>query len=222
MTSITSYLRTTIGLKKIVGLSGLGFALFLLSHMAGNLLILVGPEAYNNYSYKLVSTSLIYVAEAGLVAAFLLHATLAIRLTLKNKAARPVGYVKSAYGEKRTSWAAKTLILSGLLILVFTVLHLITFKWGSYYAITYNGVEMRDLHRLIVEKFHQPAYVAFYEFCLVVLGVHLSHGVAASFQSLGVASVRTKGLRCAGKSFAFLVTAGFMLQPLYVYFFYPA
>ena len=92
MTSATAngfcFFRSTIGKKMLVGLSGLGLAGFVLMHMAGNLLLFAGPEAYNKYSHKLTSTPLIYVAEAGLVFFFVMHIMLTIQLTLANRAAR--------------------------------------------------------------------------------------------------------------------------------------
>ncbi|NDD92286.1 hypothetical protein EBZ37_09400, partial [bacterium] len=149
---------SSIGKKKLVGLTGLLISLFTLSHMAGNLLMFVGPDAYNTYSHKLVTNPAIYLAEAGLVAFFLIHIALTVQLTRANRAARPVGYAGSASGVKKTSFAAKTAILSGALLLAFVVLHLQTFKFGEVYTTTVDGVEMRDIYRLVVEKFHQPGY----------------------------------------------------------------
>ncbi|MBI3542089.1 MAG: succinate dehydrogenase cytochrome b subunit [Deltaproteobacteria bacterium] len=218
MTNSIPFLRTTIGKKMLVGLSGLGFAFFLLTHMAGNLLLLVGPEAYNEYSYKLTSTKLIYLAEAGLVLMFALHVFLTIQLTAANRAARKTPYERGAGGPKRTSFVAKTLILSGLVLLVFTILHLITFKYGTVYTVTYGTTEMRDLYTLVVEKFREPGYVAWYVFAMLILGAHLSHGVSASLQSLGLTTVRNCTAKKIGWAFAALVTIGFIIQPLYLFF----
>lgn len=219
MASFASYLRSTIGKKLLVGISGLALSGFVLLHMAGNLLLFAGPEAYNTYSHKLTSTPLIYVAEAGLVFFFLLHIGLVTQLTLRNRDARPEAYAERGKRAKRTSWIARTLILSGLLIFVFVVLHLITFKWGTLYMTEYGGVPMRDLYRLVLEKFKDPLYVAWYVVSMVVLGMHLSHGVAVSFQSLGLASARNRTLRAIGNAFAIVVCGGFIAQPVYMYFF---
>jgi succinate dehydrogenase / fumarate reductase cytochrome b subunit len=101
--------------------------------------------------------------------------------------------------------------------LVFTILHLITFKWGAYYQATYGGVEMRDLYRLVLEKFSEPLYVGWYIFALLVLFVHMSHGFSAAFQSLGFIGVRNPGLKRTGIAFAILITAGFISQPVYLF-----
>ncbi len=217
MSGISAYLRSSIGKKQLVGLSGLGIVGFTLAHMSGNLLLFVGPDAYNRYGHALTSNPLIYVAEAGLVALFLTHIVLAVQLARANRAARPVGYGAAASGAKATSFAAKTAILSGLLMLAFVVLHLWTFKYGEHYPTVVDGIEMRDLHRLVFEKFQEPFYTGFYLVCMVLLGMHLSHGVSASFQSLGVFAANRPALKRLGLAAAVLIAGGFFIQPLLIF-----
>lgn len=214
-----AYLGSSIGKKKLVGLTGLAISLFTLTHMAGNLLMFVSADAYNTYSHKLVTNPAIYLAEAGLVAFFVIHIVLTVQLTRANRAARPVGYYQSASGPKKTSFAAKTAILSGALLLAFVVLHLQTFKFGPVYTTTVDGVEMRDIYTLVIEKFQEPGYVSWYLISLLILGMHLSHGVKASFQSLGVFASNHPMLTRIGWAFAILVAGGFITQPLAVFFF---
>ncbi len=221
MTAKTSYLTSTIGQKQVVALSGLSLSLFVLAHMMGNLLIFVSPQAYNMYGHALVSTPLIYVAEAGLVLFFALHVFLAIRLTWLNRGARPQAYAVSAKGEKATHFVQKTLLAQGLVILVFVILHLITFKYGKVYWVTYDGVTVRDLHRLIIEVFSQPGYLTWYLVALVVLGLHLSHGVSSALQTFGAAHPQlTPLLKKIGLGYALIVSLGFISLPIYVYFIY--
>jgi len=183
--------------------------------MAGNMLMWLGPEAYNTYSHALITNPLLPVAEIGLVVFFVAHLGLALSLVWQNKAAKGGRYAVSG-DVKAGGFAAKTMVYTGLLLLVFIVLHLITFKYGPHYTATYHGVEMRDLHRLIVEKFSEPLYVAWYWLSLIVLGIHLSHGFAGTFQSLGIASSNHPTIRKIGWAFAIIVSAGFISQPLYV------
>lgn len=68
-----NYFSSTIGRKQMVGVAGLGLSLFVLTHMAGNLFMFIGPEAYNKYAHALTSNPLIYIAEGGLISIFLLH-----------------------------------------------------------------------------------------------------------------------------------------------------
>lgn len=213
--TVCQFTRSTVGKKFLVAISGLGLSGFLLTHMAGNLLLLVSAEAYNKYSHGLVSNPLIYVAEAGLVAIFLLHMGLAISLWLENRAARDSRYLVSPKN-KGTTFAAKTMIYTGLLVLVFLVLHLITFKYGAHYSVNYNGVEMRDMYRLVSEEFQKPLYVGWYLFALVVLAFHLSHGLSGAVQSLGLASSINCKLKRATIGIVAILILGFMSQPIFM------
>jgi len=209
----------TIMRKQAVGVTGLGLSVFVLTHMLGNLLILVGPQAYNEYSHALVSNPLIYLAEAGLIFIFVVHVGLALRLTLLNWKAQPQGYAVRARGAKAANPASKTMWAQGLTILVFVVLHLVTFKYGTHYEVNYGQGPIRDLHRLVLEVFHQPGYVAWYGFALVVLGLHLSHGVGSALQTLGFNHPKYELLKkTASHGYAVVVAAGFIVQPLYVFF----
>lgn len=218
MLGFKSYIRTTVGKKTVVALSGLVMAGFTLVHMAGNLLIPVGAEAYNHYSHGITSNlPLLYTVETVLVLAFVFHVYFAVTLSFSNRSAKSGKYY--VYGkEKGTTYAARSMIYSGLLLFVFIILHLITFKYGPYYVVEYGGVEMRDLHRLIAEKFHEPLYVTWYVLALLVLGLHLSHGLKGAIQSLGLASSLNPSLVLAARVFAVLVAGGFILPPLYVMF----
>lgn len=214
-----NFWKSTIGQKQLVGLAGLALAGFVLTHMLGNLLILVGPRAYNEYSHALVSNPLIYAAEVGLLVFFLGHVIVAMTLQKRNWRSREVKYAVSASGDKATSPAKKSLWAQGMIILIFIVLHLITMKYGEYYTVNYGNGEIRDLHRLVVDVFHQPGYVIWYVICLVLLGIHLSHGVASSFQTLGFNHPKyTPKIKLGSCLFAAVVTVGFVVQPIYVYF----
>jgi succinate dehydrogenase / fumarate reductase, cytochrome b subunit len=217
MIATKRYFCSSVGKKTLVGLTGLAISLFALIHMAENILLLVGPDVYNAYAHMLVTNPLIYLAEAILAGLFLTHLILASSLFFQNRKARPDRYAVAARS-KRASFAARTMILSGSVLLVFLVLHLWTFKFGAYYSTTVNGVEMRDLYQLVAEKFHEPLYVGWYLFALVVLGVHLSHGFAATFQSLGLRSSLHPTVRKLGLGFAGVVACGYLSIPLYFFF----
>jgi succinate dehydrogenase / fumarate reductase cytochrome b subunit len=202
-----------------MGVTGLGLCLFLLIHMTGNLLILAGPEAFNSYSHALVTNHLIFVAEAGLVVMFLAHVFKAVATTLRNKAARPIGYTVNSKGDKHTTPVSRTLMVQGIVILVFVILHLATFKYGPHYTVVYNGVEQRDLFRLVLEVFHNPGYVIWYTIALLVLSFHLGHGFYSSLQSLGLNHPKyTPALKTLGYVYDVIVSGGFIILPLYVYF----
>ncbi|MCC7404301.1 MAG: succinate dehydrogenase cytochrome b subunit [Bdellovibrionales bacterium] len=213
--------QTKIGKKYLVALTGLGLSLFVLMHMLGNLLILVSPEAYNKYGHALTSNPGIYLAEVGLVAILFVHLALAMKLTRENWKARPVGYAVVSSGEKATSLTTRSMWAQGILIFVFIIHHLITFKFGPHYEVEYGGVMMRDLHRLVIEVFQNPLYVAWYLVALFALAFHLSHGVKSSIQTLGIHHPRYfNKFKMAGILYSVLVGVGFMSQPLYVFLIY--
>ena len=99
------------------------------------------------------------------------------------------------------------------------MLHLFTFKYGTHYTTTIAGVEMRDLHRLVIEIFEDPIYVGWYAVALVAVGFHLSHGFYSAFASLGIYHPRySPWLNRLGYVYAIVVAGGFLSQPLYVFF----
>jgi len=213
---MNALLKTTIFKKQVVALSGLAISGFAFVHMAGNCLMFVSAEAYNTYGHAMTSGKLFPLIEIGLLVVFLIHIFSTISVSIENRGANaPAAGAMRTGGEKKARFGSSSMIYTGLLVLVFLVLHLITFRFGTVYEVTYDGVVVRDLHRLMVEKFNQPLYTGWYLFSLVVLGVHLSHGFSALFQTLGFGSVRNPKLVRMGWIFAILVAAGFMTQPLY-------
>ncbi len=221
MTQKTGFLQSTIGRKQVVALTGAGLSLFVLSHMLGNMLLLVSAQAYNEYSHALISNKLIYVAELGLAAIFLAHIFFSVYLQIKNKAARPERYAVQAKGYKATSPVSKTLAVQGILIFVFVVSHLRTFKFGPYYEVNYGQGPVRDLYRLVAEIFATPGYIFWYSFSMVVLGLHLAHGIKSMAQTMGANHPKyQKCIKCASYGYAVLVAVGFLIQPLYMFFFH--
>ena len=211
-------LSSSIGNKLLIALTGLGLLIFLVAHLSGNLLFLLGPATFNEYSHKLVSNPLIYAAEAGLLAIFLLHIYKTVRLYTGAKSARPLPYARKEWAGRpsRKNWSSTTMIFTGLVTLVFVILHLRTFKFGAWYQAE-GGV--RDLYRLQLEIFSKPGYVVFYMLAMVVIGFHLWHGVSSAAQSLGVDHPKyTPKIIWIGRALAVLLAGGFFMLPLYTYF----
>lgn len=214
MKRFLALLRTDIGRKALMGVTGLLLIGFLITHMAANLLVLFDRDGYNRYSHNLVTNPLIYLAEAGLLAFFVGHFVSGILVTMRNRAARPVAYqVTAKQGTSgRKSLASASMIFSGILMLLFVPLHLITFKFGAWY-VTEDG-QMRDLYKLVLEVFRNPVHLGWYLVALPVLGVHAWHGFGSGFESLGVAW--SKELRRFGQLLAVIITVGFMAVPVFV------
>ena len=221
MGNLIRILQNTIGQKAAAALSGLGLCLFVLIHMAGNLLILKGPEAYNGYARRLHQFFLFEALEIGLLIFFAGHIVLALLLSLKNRAARSrQNPLAKAKGAKKTSWAKSSLPLQGAALLIFLILHLLTFKFGPYYETELNGARARDIYRLVTEVFQKKLWTAGYGLALFILSQHLSHGLAASFKSLGFFHPQyTPLIEKFSRIFGYGIFCGFLIPPLYIFFF---
>lgn len=215
-----AFVRSSIGKKYLMGITGLIWAGFLLAHMLGNMLLFLGSEAYNNYSHKLITNPIILAAEVVLVVAVLIHIITAITLVLENKKAKQKLPSMISGGAKSAPVASSTMAIHGLFILAFLILHLLGFKYGPYYETTLaDGAVVRDIFIVVVEAFKNPLYVGWYVLCLILLGLHLSHGVSSIFQSLGFLSyTNQETVKVIGIVFSVIVTFGFILQPIFVFF----
>jgi succinate dehydrogenase / fumarate reductase cytochrome b subunit len=214
MSLVVRALTSSIGRKLLMAATGLLLIGFLVIHLTGNLLIFVGADAFNEYSHALVSNHFIYLAEFGLLVLFVLHLVSGVAVTRANRAARPQGYAakRKAGHTSNKSLASTTMILSGLVVLVFVPLHLVTFKFGAWYEDAHG---IRDLHRLVVEVFRDPVHVAWYVVAMAVIGFHLWHGFASGIETLGVASRRP--LRHLSWLLAVAIAGGFALIPIILF-----
>ncbi len=222
MLQFTKALWSSVGKKYLMALTGLFFVFFLIEHVSGNLMLYSkNPDPYNQYTHFLTSFgSILYVIEVIMIGIFLAHIVSAVNITLGKQKARPVGYEKSgnAGGTSRKTFASTTMIWTGLITLIFVVIHIKTFKYGPFYTTTVDGVEMRDMHRLVMEVFQNPIYVAWYVGTLLLLGFHLRHGFWSAFQSLGVNHPRYSPLiYVVGIILALAIAAGFIGIPLWIF-----
>lgn len=227
LSSVLSIFNTTLGRKLITGLSGLGLVGFVLGHLAGNLSLFFGAGAFNAYAHKLESLGpILWVIEIGLLAVFVFHIIFAISVTAQNKAARKHSYVEKANAgnPSRKNISSQTMIYTGLVLALFTVVHVWMFKYGpglsQGYAFELHGEQTRDLYRLVVEKFKNPLIVGAYSAVMILLASHVRHGFWSAFQSLGAYHPRyTPLIQTLGILLATLFGLGFLALPIYVYFF---
>jgi succinate dehydrogenase / fumarate reductase cytochrome b subunit len=212
---------SSVGTKLLMGLTGLALFVYMILHLAGNALIFAGEDVFNAYSHTLISNPLIVPIEIGLLLVFLLHIYKAITNWTANRAARPVGYMKKelAGHTSRKTLSSSTMIWSGLVIMVFVIIHVQQFKFGSFYQVTDSDV--RDLARTEIEVFQNPLWVALYVLATLLVGLHLRHGFASGFQSLGLDHpLYTRRLTAVGIVFALLIGVGLAAIPVWVYFTY--
>jgi len=217
MSSRLRVFDSSVGTKILIGLTGLALALYLVVHIAGNLIVFLGPEIFNEYSHTLLSNPLIPIIEIVLLAIFLVHIYKTVRMYLANRQARPIAYAQKRNAGKpsRKTFASTTMIFTGLWLLIFVIIHVMTFKYGPEYD---AGDGVRDLYRLEMENFSNPLVVAFYVVSMIVVGSHLWHGASSAFQSLGIDNPRwTPRLLTAGKAFAVLIAGGFIVIALWAH-----
>ena len=116
---------TSVGTKILIGVTGFALFLYLILHIVGNALVFLGAETFNEYSHTLISNPLVPIIEIGLLLIFLIHIYKTVRMVVANQKARPVGYArkKTAGPPSRKSFASSTMILSGLWLLLFVIIH---------------------------------------------------------------------------------------------------
>ncbi|MEX0772162.1 MAG: succinate dehydrogenase cytochrome b subunit [Balneolales bacterium] len=222
MPKVFEILTSPVGRKVLTGITGLALSLFVLVHLLGNLTLFIGTDAFNSYSNVLHEMGLLlYLAEAGLLLFFVVHAYTGISIWWRKRQARPEKYEKYATrgGKSKQTFSSRTMIITGLVLLAFTIVHLDTFKFGPEYTTMVAGQEMRDLSRLVFETFQNELYVIGYVGVMVLLGFHLRHGVWSAFQSLGGNNQKLSLLiYTVGGIFAVLIALGFLILPIWIYF----
>ena len=204
---------SSIGRKFLMAITGLLLCGFLVVHLAGNILLYVGPEAYNEYAHKLHSNeSLLMVMEIGLFSLFIAHIGLAISLAGENKSARGRDYlVKKNKGDGAGVGFARPdtkMVISGLIILAYLALHLLDFK--AEWTLGENAGDLSPYAKAAT-ILKQPLTIAGYLGGQLFLIFHLMHGVASAFQSLGINHRKyNRCIRWCGVVFAWVVGLGFM------------
>jgi succinate dehydrogenase cytochrome b subunit len=211
MASRNGLFSSSVGTKIVIGITGVALAVYLLIHIAGNMMVFFGPAAFNNYAYTLEGNPLLPIIELGLLLVFLIHIFKTVRMFLANQGLRPIRYAQKKYAGRpsRKTFASSTMIVSGLWLLAFLIVHVKTFRFGVEQEWPAGG---RDLYLLEMQAFTSPLVVGFYVISMIIVGSHLWHGVSSAFQSLGLDTPAwTRFILPAGKAIAVLIAAGFIV-----------
>jgi len=209
MSGLTS---SSLGKKIVMSLSGLFLITFLLVHLAINLTLFIGADTFNEASHFMATNPFIQVMQYVLAAGFIFHIAMGIRLELKNRASRPIKYAKNN-AAANSGWASRNMVVTGILVLLFLVLHLkdffIKIKFG----------EVHDDYELVTQLFKNPLYVLIYVIAFILLGIHLSHGFQSAFTSVGARAPKyLKCIKNVGMAFSYLIALGFSVISIYFYF----
>jgi len=215
----SDWYTSSIGKKALMALSGLILLGFVIMHLLGNLLIFLGPNALNAYAVKLRHFGpWLWVARSLLLAAVVIHSITSIQLARENRAARPVRY--RVYRPAVSGYAARTMMLSGVLVLAYIIYHLLHFTFRVTNPEISHGVDAlgrRDVYSMVVLSFQQPLIFAIYVLGVGLLCLHLSHGIGSTCQSLGINRERTIArANQLGQAIALLLFLGYVSIPLAV------
>jgi len=209
---VARFYESTIGKKAVMALTGLVLFGFLIAHMLGNLQIFLGPAVMNHYAETLHGNpALLWTVRTVLLISVVLHIWSSVQLSLLKKDARPIAYVK--YKPLQSSWASRTMMLSGPIIAAFVLFHLLHLTTGTIHP------QFVPLHAYenLVNGFLVVPFALVYIAVMVFIGFHLSHGAWSMFQSVGFSHPRyTPVIRRLAAVVAWVLIAGFISVPVAV------
>jgi succinate dehydrogenase / fumarate reductase cytochrome b subunit len=208
----TAFYCTTVGKKLVMAVSGLLLFVFVITHLAGNLQIFLGADKLNDYAALLRRMpELLWLARIVLLVALVVHVIASLQLVLANQRARPIAYAVNRNIE--TNYAARTMAISGPLVLLYVIYHLAMFT----FLVTGPGYSHSDVYRNVVLAFQVPSISGIYIAAMLLLGMHLYHGAWSMLHTLGTSSPRYHWLRRGvAPAVAIAITAGYISIPLAV------
>ncbi len=212
-------LSSSIGRKWIVAGTGILLVLFVIGHLLGNLTIFPGPDWINAYAEHLQSLGpFLWVIRLILLTIVGLHITCTILLWHENRIANPKKY--AVENTLKTTIYARSMRLTGLVFIAFVIFHLAHLTWQGFNPETRTWVDAEgrhDVYRMLIAAFSNPFISAFYILSVGLLAMHLSHGIASLFQTLGLTSAKLRPLfERGGRIVAWIIFAGYASIPLAV------
>lgn len=211
---------SSIGRKWIVALTGIVLVFFVCGHLLGNLSIFLGPDAINAYAQFLQGLGeILWGIRLLLLACVVLHIWFTITLWRENRRARPQKY--AVHNDLQTTVYARLMRLSGLVVLAFVLFHLAEFTWQAFtpeYRTWVDDKGRHDVYRMVIAGFSDPFVTGFYIIAIGLLAMHLSHGIASLFQTLGITTAKMRPVfERGGLIIAWLLFAGYISIPLAVF-----
>lgn len=217
------FYQSSIGKKCIVALTGLVLIAYVLGHLAGNLQIFLNPARINNYAAFLHSLGpMLWAVRVFLLGCFALHILTTISLAVQNRAARPEKYATNA--RVQATVAARSMLLSGLIVLSFVIYHLLHLTARTtdarFKPIAEGGLLRgeHDVHTMVILAFQHHVVTGFYLLGVFLLCLHLSHGFSSILQTLGLNTSKTsKPVEMGGRVLAWAIFSGYASIPVCVW-----
>jgi len=214
------FYEAPIGKKAVMAITGVMLVGYVIAHMLGNLQIYSSnPDQINNYAAFLhnpANALLLWGARGVLLLAVILHITASVQLFFQNRAARPVSYVKK--DDVPASYAARTMVWSGPIIAAFVIFHVLHLTVGAVGLPMHELSENHpDVRYNVIAGFQNYAVSGFYIFAMILLCMHLYHGIWSMCQSLGISHPRyTRKLKALSAAIAILILVGNCSIPIAV------
>lgn len=212
--SVRKLFQSTVGKKVIMGITGIILVAFVIGHVAGNLLVFAGRTKLNGYAALLhASDEVLWGVRLTLLAAVVLHIASAISLARVASAARPEAYARKE--AQTATFASRTMLVGGLVILAFIVFHLLHLTAGVIQPVAFDE---HDVYANVVGGFQVPWVVAVYLVAMLAIGLHLFHGAWAAFRTLGLRRPSAQPLkRPIATVLAIVVWIGFTSIPVAIF-----
>jgi succinate dehydrogenase / fumarate reductase cytochrome b subunit len=209
MNWLINTLGTSIGKKLMMAITGLGFCCFLIAHLAGNLTLYAGKDAFNAYAERLHSLgALLTLAEIGLLVFAVVHILTGATLFYQNFKARPAGYSVNKNAGGRTI-GSFTMPYTGFILLLFIIYHLLNFHFVDKTNTT--------IFEIVSSAFAKPGHVIIYIIAMITAAIHVSHGLWSAFQTIGANHPKYMPfIKGASLVFSLIVGIGFGFIPVYI------
>ncbi|PLY03737.1 MAG: succinate dehydrogenase/fumarate reductase cytochrome b subunit [Desulfuromonas sp.] len=212
---------STVGRKILMAVTGLMLVGFITVHLLGNLSIFWGADAINAYAKHLHDLGpLVWIFRLVMLCLFAIHITFGVQLYLENKAANPEPY--AVQKTLVTTFSAKTMVFTGLIILAFLIYHLLHFTVQvTNPDISAHNLPLVDGHldvfTMVVMSFQKVFIAIIYLIAMVALFLHLSHGVSSWVQTLGWSTGPSQDkVTALGKLVAIVYGLAYIAIPLFI------
>lgn len=209
------FYESATGKKVVMAVTGVMLFGYVIGHLLGNLQVFEGPDAINSYAHFLHShEGALWGARLILGAAVVLHIVSAIQLWALASKARPIGYVRKQ--DVPASYAARTMRWSGIIVAAFVIFHVLHLTSGDIVPLyPEQGANSPDAYDNVITGFQHPAIAIFYIIAMVLLCMHLYHGLWSMFQSVGISHPRyTPRIRKGAAVLAILIAIGYISIPV--------